>query len=99
MENFFNFRHIALRRDHYECAVLFLMRSARLDIKNENGEVPEDCMILHKNPKCKMIVKVINLAISMYRNVTRENQINYPSCESIPKLIFPPHSWPTRSTG
>ena len=54
----FIFRHIALRRDHYECAVLFLMRSARLDVKNENGEIPEDCMKVHKNPKCRLIVKV-----------------------------------------
>jgi hypothetical protein len=53
--------HIALRRDHYECAVLLIMRSARMDLKNENGELPADCMLLHKNPKCKMIVKVWNV--------------------------------------
>jgi hypothetical protein len=52
-----DFSHIALRRDHYECAVLLIMRSARMDLKNENGELPADCMNLHKKPKCKMIVK------------------------------------------
>ena len=43
------------------------MRSARMDMKNENGEIPADCMLLHKNPKCKMIVKVYRdvLAISI----------------------------------
>ena len=69
----FIFRHIALRRDHYECAVLFLMRSARLDVKNENGEIPEDCMKVHKNPKCRLIVKVRkerkNLSDVIYNNV------------------------------
>ena len=29
-------RHIALRQDHYECAVLFIMRKARLDLANKN---------------------------------------------------------------
>jgi len=32
-----------------------------MDLKNENGELPADCMLLHKNPKCKMIVKVWNV--------------------------------------
>ena len=55
----FNFRsrHIALRQDHYETALLFLMRRARLDIANKNGQKPFECMP-SKNPKCATIVKL-----------------------------------------
>ena len=55
----FNFRsrHIALRQDHYETALLFLMRRARLDIANKNGQKPFECMPA-KNPKCATIVKL-----------------------------------------
>ena len=53
----FFFRHIALRQDHYECVVLFLMRKARLDLKNKNGQFPVDCIVV-KNPQCATIVKL-----------------------------------------
>ena len=49
--------HIALRQDHLECVVLFLMRKARLDIRNENGQLPVDCM-QDENAKCKTVVKL-----------------------------------------
>jgi len=49
--------HIALRQDHYECVVLFLMRKARLDLKNKNGQFPVDCIVV-KNPQCATIVKL-----------------------------------------
>jgi hypothetical protein len=54
---FYHFRHIVLRQDHYECTVLFLMRRARLDIKNQNGQIPAECIVI-KNPKCGTIVKL-----------------------------------------
>ena len=41
-----NFRHIALRQDHYEVAVLFLMRGANLKVKNKNGQEPVEVMML-----------------------------------------------------
>ena len=31
--------HIALRQDHYECALLLLARGARLDLPNSQGQV------------------------------------------------------------
>lgn len=49
--------HIALRQDHYECVVLFLMRRARLDLVNKNGQKPVECIVA-KNPKCATIVKL-----------------------------------------
>ena len=50
-------RHIALRQDHYECTLLFLMRKARLDLKNKNDQLPADCIVV-KNPKCATIIKL-----------------------------------------
>ncbi len=49
--------HIVLRQDHYECAMLFLMRKARLDILNKNNQTPADCMTT-SNTECKLIMKL-----------------------------------------
>ena len=49
--------HIALRQDHYECSLLFLMRKARLDLRNKNDQLPVDCISV-KNPKCATIIKL-----------------------------------------
>ena len=59
-------RHIALRQDHYECAVLFLMRGARLDIRNTSNQLPADCMVT-KDVKCKTIVKLSTMLQGMTR--------------------------------
>jgi len=36
--------HIALRQDHYECALLLIARGARLDIPNQQGQLPAQCI-------------------------------------------------------
>jgi euchromatic histone-lysine N-methyltransferase len=36
--------HIALRQDHYECALLLVTRGARLDIQNQQGQLPAQCL-------------------------------------------------------
>ena len=51
------FRHIVLRQDHYECAVLLLMRGARLDVKNKNGKMPSECMS-GSDAKAKSIIRL-----------------------------------------
>ena len=58
---FNNFRHIALRQDHYEVAVLFLMRGANLKVKNKNGQEPVEVMPPKKDLMCKTIVKLSTL--------------------------------------
>ena len=58
------FRHIVLRQDHHDCAKLFLMRGARLDIRNNNGQVPEDCMT-GKDPESKNLVKLSTILHAM----------------------------------
>ncbi len=64
------YRHIALRQDHYECALLFLMRGVRLDIKNNNGLTPAECMPQQQQQQqdggedtieCKNIVRLSSL--------------------------------------
>ena len=50
------FRHIALRQDHYECAVLFLMRGANLNVDNKDGKKPVDLMTT-KDASCRTIVR------------------------------------------
>ena len=37
--------HIALRQDHYECALLLIARGARLDIPNGQGQVLKKILI------------------------------------------------------
>ena len=54
---FYYCSHIALRQDHYECSLLFLMRRARLDLRNKNDQLPVDCISV-KNPKCATIIKL-----------------------------------------
>ena len=68
---FFLFRHIALRQDHYECVVLFLMRKARLDLKNKNGHLPVDCMV-GKNPKCATIVRLTTTLQNLMKDTKLE---------------------------
>ena len=53
--------HIALRQDHYEVAVLFLMRGANLKIKNKNGQEPVEVMPPRKDLRCTTIVKLSTL--------------------------------------
>ena len=55
------FRHIALRQDHYEVAVLLLMRGANLKIKNKNGQEPVEVMPPKKDLRCRTIVKLSTL--------------------------------------
>ena len=57
----FVFRHIALRQDHYEVAVLLLMRGANLKIKNKNGQEPVEVMPPKKDLRCRTIVKLSTL--------------------------------------
>ncbi len=59
--------HIILRQDHYDCAVLFLMRKARLDIKNKNGQVPVECIVT-KTPECGTIVKLTTTLYDMMKD-------------------------------
>ena len=58
--------HIALRQDNYECAVIFLMRGARLDIRNSSNQLPGDCMST-KDVKCRTIVKLSAMLQGMMR--------------------------------
>lgn len=58
------FRHIVLRQDHQDCAMLFLMRGARLDIKNNNGQIPEECM-MSKDSESKNLVRLSTMLHSM----------------------------------
>ena len=50
--------HIALRQDHYEVAVLLLMRGANLKIRNKNDQQPVDVMPPKKDLRCTTIVKL-----------------------------------------
>ena len=36
--------HIALRQDHYECALFLITRGSKLDIANNQGQLPADCL-------------------------------------------------------
>ena len=36
--------HIALRQDHYECALHLVTRGGRLDIQNNQGQLPAQCI-------------------------------------------------------
>ena len=60
-----------MRQDHYECVVLFLMRKARLDLKNKNGQLPVDCIVA-KNPKCATIVKLTTTLQSLMKDTKVE---------------------------
>lgn len=55
-----------LRQDHYECAVLFLMRGARLDICNKNNQLPADCMVT-KDVQCRTVVRLSTMLQGMMR--------------------------------
>ncbi|CAG0902279.1 unnamed protein product, partial [Darwinula stevensoni] len=35
--------HIAARRDHPDCVLLLLLKDARLDVRNKDGQLPLDC--------------------------------------------------------
>ena len=50
-----------MRQDHYEVAVLLLMRGANLKIKNKNGQEPVEVMPPKKDLMCKTIVKLSTL--------------------------------------
>ena len=58
--------HIALRQDNYECAVIFLMRGARLDIRNSSNQLPAECMST-KDVKCRTIVRLSTMLQGMMR--------------------------------
>ena len=36
--------HIALRQDHYECALYLITRGSRLDLANNQGQLPAHCL-------------------------------------------------------
>ena len=36
--------HIALRQDHYECALYLITRGSRLDLANNQGQLPANCL-------------------------------------------------------
>ena len=60
-----------MRQDHYECVVLFLMRRARLDLENKNGQKPVECMP-GKNPKCGTIVKLTTTLNELMQNAPKQ---------------------------
>ena len=66
------FRHIALRQDHYEVAVLLLMRGANLKIKNKNGQEPVEAMPPKKDLRCTTIVKLSTLLQGLMKD-TKQN--------------------------
>jgi len=59
--------HIALRQDHYECAVLFLMRGANLNIENKDSKKPVELMT-SKDAKCRTIVRLTTLLQSLMKD-------------------------------
>lgn len=61
--------HIVLRQDHYECAILLLMRKVRLDLQNKNGQIPVECMV-GKTPLCATIVKLSTTLHSLMKDTT-----------------------------
>eukprot|EP00096_Caligus_rogercresseyi_P001210 TRINITY_DN1190_c0_g1_i3.p1 TRINITY_DN1190_c0_g1~~TRINITY_DN1190_c0_g1_i3.p1 ORF type:complete len:1358 (-),score=455.16 TRINITY_DN1190_c0_g1_i3:220-4293(-) len=58
--------HIALRQDHYESAVLLLMRGAKTNLTNRVGQLPVDCMT--KDAKCATIMKLSTKLDAMMTN-------------------------------
>uniref|UniRef100_A0A0K2U4S4 Uncharacterized protein n=1 Tax=Lepeophtheirus salmonis TaxID=72036 RepID=A0A0K2U4S4_LEPSM len=58
--------HIALRQDHYECAVLLLMRGANTNLMNKNGQLPVGCMA--KDAKCGTIMQLSTKLNAMMKN-------------------------------
>lgn len=64
--------HIALRQDHYECVVLLLMRKARLDIRNQSGQLPQDCMV-SKDVQCTSIVNLSTTLQNMMKDCKQSN--------------------------
>ena len=50
--------HIALRQDHYECALLLITRGARLDIANNQGQLPAQCLSEDAPNKATALLKL-----------------------------------------
>ena len=63
--------HIALRQDHYEVAVLLLMRGANLKIRNKNDQEPVDVMPPQKDLKCKTIVKLTTVLQGLMKDTKK----------------------------
>ena len=49
--------HIALRQDNYECALLLVTRGARLDIANNQGQLPAHCLN-NENSKASSLIQL-----------------------------------------
>ena len=49
--------HIALRQDNYECALLLVTRGARLDIANNQGQLPAHCLS-NENSKASSLIQL-----------------------------------------
>ena len=47
--------HIALRQDHYECALYLITRGARLDVANNQGHLPANCIDEEKSKAASLI--------------------------------------------
>ena len=47
--------HIALRQDHYECAVYLVTRGSRLDVTNNQGQLPAHCLEGDKSRAASLI--------------------------------------------
>ena len=54
-------------QDHYECAVLFLMRGANLNIENKDSKKPVELMT-SKDAKCRTIVRLTTLLQSLMKD-------------------------------
>jgi euchromatic histone-lysine N-methyltransferase len=67
------FRHIALRQDHYEVAVLLLMRGANLKIKNKNDQEPAEVIPPKKDMRCRTIVKLSTLLQGLMKDTKQHS--------------------------
>ena len=47
--------HIALRQDHYECALYLINRGSRLDVANNQGQLPSHCIDEEKSKAAGLI--------------------------------------------
>ena len=47
--------HIALRQDHYECALYLITRGSRLDVANNQGHLPANCIDEEKSKAASLI--------------------------------------------
>ena len=47
--------HIALRQDHYDCALYLITRGSRLDLANNQGHVPANCIDEEKSKAASLI--------------------------------------------